>query len=107
MVALDELMRRIPPPSPTRGGTVDWNAVQTEVGTTLPEDYKAFIDAYGLGTIDDFLWIYDPLSTSPHLQLQSQVQRQLHSLRLLRDQSGVTIPYALFPDTGGLLPWGR
>ncbi|GAA2710049.1 SMI1/KNR4 family protein [Actinoplanes palleronii] len=35
----------------------DWSAVETELGVTLPGDYKAFIDAYGPGSVDDHVHV--------------------------------------------------
>ncbi|WP_245674082.1 MULTISPECIES: SMI1/KNR4 family protein [Actinoplanes] len=46
------------PPAADHAG--DWSAVEAELGVTLPGDYKAFIDAYGPGSVDDHLQVCAP-----------------------------------------------
>jgi hypothetical protein len=101
----DELSRLLPPPARAPGPPVDWAAVAAEVGVALPGDYRAFIEAYGTGCVDGFLWVLHPTTGNQHLHLARQVQRQLWALRYLRDR-GEAVPYPLFPEPGGVLPWG-
>lgn len=47
-----------PPDGPS--SNVDWLTVEDEWKVRFPEDYMAFVEAYGLATIDEFLTIEVP-----------------------------------------------
>jgi SMI1-KNR4 cell-wall len=103
---------------------VNWRSVERRLGTGLPADYKEFIDLYGVGTIDDFLWVFHPDAELDHLNLVKEVERNLETLRILRgdphdelpfpysqlvkqgDWVSEEMPYPIFPEPGGVLPWG-
>ncbi|MET8835102.1 hypothetical protein ABZV78_14465 [Micromonospora sp. NPDC004540] len=38
----------------------DWSPVETQLGVALPDDYKAFVDAHGAGSVDDHLIVCTP-----------------------------------------------
>ncbi|WP_433795721.1 SMI1/KNR4 family protein [Actinoplanes sp. CA-252034] len=42
------------------GNDRDWPIAETELGVTLPGDYRAFIDAYGPGSVDEHLHVCAP-----------------------------------------------
>ncbi len=60
MKALDELLTVLPPPKRPLHNRGDWAAVEAAIGLRLPADYKAFIAAYGRGTINNCLEIQSP-----------------------------------------------
>lgn len=97
-----------PPPSPveTPRHAEDWAAAEAELGTPLPADYKAFVERYGTGAVDDFLWVFNPFSANEHVNLVSGGRTRLDGLRSLRDEFDVEIGHELFPAAGGLLPFG-
>jgi hypothetical protein len=97
-----------PPPSPveTPRHAEDWAAAEADLGTPLPADYKAFIEQYGTGVVDDFLWVFNPFSANEHANLASEARGRLDALRSLRDEFEVDIRHELFPAVGGLLPFG-
>jgi hypothetical protein len=120
MTALSALKRAIPPPLNTPS-EVDWPHVESTIGVALPSDYKQLIASYGCGSFDDFLWVHHPTSTNPNLNLVQQVEERLWPLRVLRGErtlagpggmhargveEEVSLPYPLFPEPGGVLPWG-
>ncbi|MER6567733.1 SMI1/KNR4 family protein [Streptomyces sp. NPDC001093] len=45
---------------PTGGDRVDWDALFEESGLRLPEDYRAFVEVYGGGEIDEYLSVSTP-----------------------------------------------
>jgi hypothetical protein len=48
---------------PTRGGNaIDWSAVVVEHDHGFPDDYRTFMEIYGEGTFDDFLYVVAPVS---------------------------------------------
>ena len=94
-----------PPSSPLEIPSEDeWRKFQLE-STKLPGDYIEFIRKFGTGCIDDFIWIFNPSSKNEDLNLQNQIVKQLDALRGL-GFGGEPIPFSLFPDRGGLLPFG-
>jgi len=76
-----------------------------EIIGRLPTDYLRFVQSYGPGVIDDFLYVFIPQAANDNLRLESQYERQTSALRSLREH-GVHIPFAIHPEPGGILPWG-
>jgi hypothetical protein len=94
-----------PPDKPVEvPSTEAWKTIEKEL-CPLPADYKAFVNQFGTGTIDRFIWILNPASKNPYLNF-SQIKPILDGLRELK-KSGEACPYPLFPEEGGLLPFGK
>jgi hypothetical protein len=57
-MTLEALMSIVPPPKkPSDAGRGrDWMNIEKSLGTTLPVDYKDFINLYGLGLLSDHIW---------------------------------------------------
>ncbi len=105
MAAIDVLAT----PSAPRESVVDWPTVETEMRTSLPEDYKDFILRYGTGKIGEFIWVLNPAASNPNLNLirrSEEILRALREYRVSLAALGKTVPFAAFPEPGGLLPWG-
>ena len=83
-----------------------WVRVFERLGTRLPEDYVKFINAYGTGAINEFLWVYNPFSQNVHLNLQERIGPVLSGLRALKSEFPEQFPHPLYFEPGGLLPWG-
>ena len=83
-----------------------WMLVERELGVALPRDFKDCLRIYGTGSFGGFLWVFNPASANPHLHLKTQIQRSLDGLRTLKAEDPEELPYALFPEPEGLLPWG-
>lgn len=100
-----KLTTLVPPPAAAAPlNASEWLRVESDVGTQLPTDYKAFVDRYGLGRLSDFIVVFVPMSDNPNADLAVQVERQLGALRELRD-AGEPCPYSFYPEPGGLLPF--
>ncbi|MGC4809767.1 SMI1/KNR4 family protein [Micromonospora sp. DT228] len=50
----------LPAPEGAPTGRSNWSAVESELGVTLPRDYKRFTDTYGAGLIDDHVTVCGP-----------------------------------------------
>ncbi len=101
MNRIDELVRIVPPPvDPYR---VDWKPVEKLVGQ-LPHDYKAAVETYGPGSFANFLWLLLP-SKLDYLDISIEGQLRSTALRESRDECPSEVPYLVFPEHGGLLPW--
>ncbi|WP_170161229.1 SMI1/KNR4 family protein [Methylocaldum marinum] len=95
----------LPPQSPVDvPSNDDWRLVEQKFGG-VPADFRWFVDCYGSGRIDNFLFTFNPASRNPHLNLFTQVDLQLDALRELRSGRTEVVPYSLFPEPHGLLPF--
>ncbi|WP_157407770.1 hypothetical protein [Actinomadura atramentaria] len=84
----------------------DWHRVEESIGLALPEDYKSIVD----GTVDGFFQGVvrvgrpggDGYVETDFLGYYAHL---LDDLRVSRGE-GNAVPYPIFPEVGGLLPWG-
>ena len=104
-MSINLLTNVIEPPQKAVEAKGDWSAVESELGISVPDDYKDFIETYGTGRFDDFLNVLNPFSKIDNLNLIIQKEPILDSLAELRDTFGEDIPYNLFPAANGLLPF--
>lgn len=108
--ALGTLVQRCPPSMPLRQDSPRaqlWAAVESQIGTELPSDYRAFIDAYGHVRLDDFLQIFSPFAPANSGNLVTESTSVLSAYRTLRAAFADEMPLPAFPEPGGLLPFGR
>jgi hypothetical protein len=105
-VSIERLEAIIPPPARPEEvpDAAVWETVERNVAA-LPADYREFVSRYGTGWIDSFIWIFNPASRNPNLNLERQVQKQLQVLEEV-NQGGMEFVIPLFPQVGGVLPFG-
>lgn len=85
----------------------DWEAVEAELSIRLPRDYKWFIEHYGTGCVDSFLWIFNPFSTNENLDLLRQIDSLSDKYREQKRKLGKrAVPFPIYPEAGGLVPFG-
>lgn len=95
-----------PPFMPKNTGDLEgWHHVERGIGTVLPQDYKDYIATYGEGSIANFIQPFNPFSNNSGSNFELQLHEHLASLREVREW-GEHMPYPLYPEQGGLLPWG-
>lgn len=58
MAGLDELQQLLGAPTPRRWSPDEWAEVENYVGSSLPSDFKAFMDTYGPGVIAQELVVF-------------------------------------------------
>src|SRR5215216_143821 len=82
-VMLERLRELLPPPAdPVEPGRPDgWAAVEATLGTRLPADFKAFTERYGSGTVDDFLYLFNPFAAGQDGNLLAEKDRVLAAYR--------------------------
>ena len=101
-----------PPISPIETGSPNlWDEVETRLGVPLPGDYKVYIDCYGTGGYNDFLFPYSPFTSNEYLNLfyaiETHHQAIRETLRRTPDRPWSPVdPFQLYPAEEGLLPWG-
>ena len=107
MNELKDLTELLPPPTtPLEVPTADdWLQTERSLGF-LPSDYRQFIELYGTGQIDEFVWIFSPSTTNEYVNLQSQVTAILRGLADSADQFPDVFGMPRHPEPGGLLPFG-
>jgi hypothetical protein len=106
---LDQLLSLVSgPPDPVEAGTRQgWVNVEQVLGIVLPLDYMDFINTFGSGQVGGFIAVLNPFSHDDTLSLVSEGFSRLDALRFLKARHGESeCPYPLYPEEGGLLPWG-
>lgn len=81
-----------------------WKPIEKSLQMELPSDYKALVETYGLGCIDGFFWVLNPVTRNKYLNLAKRTASTVKEWSMLRDK-GVDIPYPLHPEPTGLIPW--
>src|SRR5262249_15376331 len=99
---LAELRLAVPPPLRPVRPSGRWAAVEKGLGLRLPPDYKAFLDTYGVGTINHFIRIPHPFTLTGGIRAAWVNGPMSYEDR--RDLGEV--PFPIFPEPGGLLPFG-
>jgi hypothetical protein len=83
---LDRLVELMPPPAAPVDAVGDWKAIETAVGSELPDDYKRFVERYGTRRIAGLLWPLNPFSLNANLNLVQRSEEVLRAERSLRDE---------------------
>lgn len=95
-----------PPDPPFKTGDEEgWNQVESQLGTTLPIDYKEIISTYGTGGIDEFLWFLTPFVDDENVNFFKKMKVINDAYIVLRDQFPHHLKHNVFPEENGLLPW--
>lgn len=55
-----ETLLRLVPPTAESDTSVDWDQMRHAWGKEFPPDYRRFIEAYGAGTMEDYLVVLNP-----------------------------------------------
>ncbi|SFA72337.1 Imm30 family immunity protein [Selenomonas ruminantium] len=84
----------------------EWLDVQRQHNVKFPSDYIEFIDSYGIGAIDNFLWILSPWTDNDNLNFFVNMKKSMWAYQYLREESPEDFPFELYPATDGLLPFG-
>ncbi|MFK0246866.1 SMI1/KNR4 family protein [Amycolatopsis azurea] len=87
---------------------LDWDTVERELGTPLPADYKDLLARFPSGDFRGCIELDNPGQSADDLAGTKGSNEKL--LEIFADEytgylTGVS--YRLFPEPGGLYPWGR
>lgn len=103
MAGLNDLVQLLGPSPAREPSPDDWAEVENYVGSALPGDFKAFLDAYGTGAICGELVVFHPLGSSPLLDRMRKIHESFgQSWRRDSDE----YPFRFHPASGGLISWG-
>jgi len=107
-MSIQELTALIPPPeNPLEIGTDEqWTAMQKELNLELPTDFRDLGMTYGSGGFwgeeSGLVNIYQPFACD----FRENVELHKMFLSDEREENASWIPYAVYPEPGGLLVWG-
>ena len=101
-MGIGALIEAVPPPSaPVSTFAGPWGPIEADLGLTLPADYKDFVRLYGHGHFLGFLGVNVPATANRYVHLT------FSALMICNAHRGADgLPYPLWPEPGGLLPFG-
>ncbi|MFB4392841.1 MULTISPECIES: hypothetical protein [unclassified Pseudomonas] len=67
---IKELIKILPPPSQRDASGIVWGEAEKETGAQFPKDFKAFVEVYGGGLIDGFVWVLNPFSNNSNISFK-------------------------------------
>ena len=86
---------------------VDWPAVETEFGLTLPADFKRLMDRFPSGWFCSFFEVYSPEGEDVSGSMfHSELTQRLERIRDWVALDPSPVPYPVHPEPGGIIPWG-
>ncbi|MFS0901780.1 SMI1/KNR4 family protein [Priestia aryabhattai] len=108
---MDKLIKVLPPPENPHGtgDETQWTTIFSLLGTDLPSDYIKFIKTYGTGSIDNFLWILTPFVNDEYVNFflrKKEMSSAYSQSKLKFPQYYKHYKHHVYPETGGILPWG-
>lgn len=83
-----------------------WVEIENKIGFLFPEDYKMFVDFYGEGAINEFLWILSPFSQNENLNLIEKLKIIQESYNSMKNEFPKDYLYNFYDGQKGLFPWG-
>ncbi|MEV6196529.1 hypothetical protein AB0M19_29490 [Streptomyces sp. NPDC051920] len=83
---------------------MDWAALEVNLGTALPSDFRCLAEVYSVLVIDDFLIVSTPTPGAETLWASARREDEiLQDLYEMGDTGG----YVPFPQPGGLISWAE
>jgi hypothetical protein len=110
MTSIERLCVVAPPPEHPKGpgNELEWRRLEMEIGLVYPSDFKELIFKYGSGRFKNFFAVVNPFHfASPDISYKAFVRFRLDGLRKAKHSYFKNaVPYPVYPDEGGLFPWG-
>lgn len=100
------LLSILPPPigAPIYSSKPDWSHLENQLQTSLPQDYKEFIEFYGSGYLGNSQYSYTLEFLDP---FSSDIARSFYEFylehKILRETG--YFHEAVFPEPRGVIPW--
>lgn len=102
---IDNLKLLMPPPAEPlfAGSKKEWSAFQKKIGLKLPSDYFSVVNTYGSGHfLAGEFRVANPFDPDD----EDFADLELATLSENKELSPKAIPYPLYPNAGGLYPFG-
>src|SRR5579859_3077342 len=74
-------------PGPRTGQAKNWSAVESALGTALPDDYKDFVETIGGGYLDGYLYVLEPDCPNEYYDLAEATEERTEAFDYLWDSS--------------------
>ncbi len=103
-MSIELLKKLLPPPNKPLHNSVDWDAVATKYGITVPSDYKELIYNYGSGAIDGFLWLLNPETPNTNINFEKS-EYFITAYETMKDDFPHDFPRLRFPEQKSFFPW--
>jgi hypothetical protein len=106
-MSLDAVMLRLaelaPPPERPVAAEGDFSSAVADLGSPLPADFRSLVCRYGYGTFGDHVHLWSPFFAPCTMMERSRAT--LEADRMLARMHPKAVPFALFPEAAGALPW--
>lgn len=100
---LNELEKIMSAPS-CAGGPRSWESVEKSLDIELPNDYKQFVEKYGVGWIGDFLLVLDPNSVIDRYNLVKASSELLSNYHSSKESFPQYYSHTIFDGSDGIFP---
>jgi hypothetical protein len=104
LIELTAILNRPLTPHETKDASA-WAAIEEQVGTKLPQDYKDFIQTFGSGAIDSFLYVFNPFSPNKNINLIEGGRAELEAYSISKKKFPQYYRHEAYPSEGGILPF--
>jgi SUKH superfamily protein len=85
----------------------DWKVIEKSLGLRLPVAYKELVEILPPGRFQDFVQVIRPGDvTGSRDEFLGYYAYRLDDMRAWREEEPSRFPMPIFPEPGGLLPWG-
>lgn len=100
---MDKLIKiLLPPKFPQKtGGKEQWGKFFGTLGTEFPTDYVKFIESYGTGGIDNFLWILTPFVNDENVNYLGRQKEMINSYIQSKKNFPQYYKHDVYPSSGG------
>jgi hypothetical protein len=108
-MSIHKLKSLVPPPTkPFEVGSIDqWRVIEKKLGLVLPADYRDFVFTYGTGLFAELYRVYNPFGVTKWTNFSASIERACGWIRETKQDWPSRVPYPIFPEPSGLLPWGN
>lgn len=84
-----------------------WQAVEQALAVRLPDDYKRFMATFPSGKFRGLVGVNNPIESEPAwVSFHWEFFDTLDRAKGWRDYEPERVPYPIFPEPGGVIPWG-
>ncbi|MEC4016973.1 SMI1/KNR4 family protein [Streptomyces sp. H27-D2] len=91
-------------PSPSVPEQKNWPLIESQIGSTLPKDYKELVDTYGGGEFDRCIWLLEPGCANSGYDLIIAGKERAEAFEWLWE-TGEDKPTELEEEGSRLIPW--
>lgn len=85
----------------------DWEKVEDSYEIKFPNDYKSFIEYYGEGGINEFLWILSPFSEYENLNTIFKFNEMREAYEIMKIDFPKMCEFEFWRNGKGIFPWGN